>query len=152
MVESVSISEIVENPVSISEMVSFKKGETANSGESGNLSKIVESGQSNPFHHFFFAFCFAWLYVVIPNTNFWVFNLVKNQMWSFTTLIAYVEMQDIALPDSKDSTYLLSYGFGFFCASDISFDRLFYWDGIERNIWNIFSYHLRYYCYFILSL
>jgi hypothetical protein len=62
-----------------------------------------------PIQCFFFAFILALIYTVLPNLNFWFYNLCKQQFWAICTVIAYTEIQEIALPDASDATYLTCY-------------------------------------------
>lgn len=69
-----------------------------------------------PLFVFFRAFLIAWIYVLLPCDNYWIYYLVKNQYWCFLTLTTYVELFSALLPDVPESIYIASYVFGFFVA------------------------------------
>jgi len=68
---------------------------------------------SFPFRLIAVSLCFAWTYLMIPIENYWVYNLVKQQLWAFLSVLSYVELQDICLPDLPDDLYIACYFIGF---------------------------------------
>jgi hypothetical protein len=62
-----------------------------------------------PIQCFFFAFILALIYTVLPNLNFWFYNLCKQQFWAICAVIAYTEIQELGLPDASDFTYMICY-------------------------------------------
>ena len=71
-------------------------------------------GYGNPFSCFTVSFFFAFIYVLIPNENFWFYNLAKQQLWACLCVIAYTEIQEIGLPDASNNTYIAAYVVSFF--------------------------------------
>lgn len=68
---------------------------------------------SFPFRLIAVSLCFAWTYLMIPIEDYWIYNLVKQQFWAFLSLLSYVELQDICLPDFPDDLYIACYVVGF---------------------------------------
>lgn len=65
-----------------------------------------------PVYLMFVAIVIAWIYTVIPDSNFWVYTCVKQQIWAVFATVVYTEDLDSALPDTPDSVYLASYAVG----------------------------------------
>jgi hypothetical protein len=71
---------------------------------------------NRPITILWWSFFFAWVYTIIPVSNYWIYFYVKNQWWVLLTLIAYIEIQVINIPDMSDSTYIVMYIAGFLVA------------------------------------
>ena len=67
----------------------------------------------SPILSLFFGFCSAVFYVLLPNLNFWFYNLVRNQWWAIVTTFSYIELQELAIPDTADVYYVASHYIGF---------------------------------------
>lgn len=50
---------------------------------------------------------------MIPNAGYWTYVIVKCQYWSFLGIIAFVEMEDLCLPQSSNISYVSSFIVGF---------------------------------------
>lgn len=68
---------------------------------------------SFPFRIIAVSFCFSSVYLIIPEGDYWVYNLIKQQWWSVLNLIAYIELQDACMPDFPDHLYVICYIVGF---------------------------------------
>jgi hypothetical protein len=78
-----------------------------------------------PIQCFFLAFILALIYTVLPNFNFWFYNLCKQQFWAICAVIQYTEVQEIALPDASDTTYRICYIVAIFIPSVIHVSSYF---------------------------
>jgi hypothetical protein len=78
-----------------------------------------------PIQCFFLAFLLALIYTVLPNLNFWFYNLCKQQFWAICAVIQYTEVQEIALPDASDTTYRICYIIAIFIPSAIHVSSYF---------------------------
>jgi hypothetical protein len=58
----------------------------------------------------------AWIYTMIPTSNYWIYYLVKSQWWVVLTLITYIEIQFVNIPDLSDTSYIVMYIGGFLLA------------------------------------
>eukprot|EP01038_Epipyxis_sp_PR26KG_P015105 gene15105-20323_t len=58
---------------------------------------------------FILSILIAWIFVLIPNGNFWVYNFVRVEWWAILVAIAYCEIEYACLPDVSDRTYVFSY-------------------------------------------
>jgi hypothetical protein len=66
-----------------------------------------------PFRILLISLTNAWIYTMIPNENYWMYNCFKQQLWAFLSLVAYIELQDICLPDLPDHLYISCFFIGF---------------------------------------
>ncbi len=113
-----------------------------------------EDSYYRPLSVFFCAFLIAWVYVMIPCNEYWVYFMVKYQYWCALTLASFVELFAAIIPDVTDGTYIASYVFGFFVAP---FARLLaYLDGLEEhtlldNVTVLFSFVIVFIFYSIVS-
>ena len=73
----------------------------------------------------------AIVYVILPQNYFWVYSLLKQQLWIILSLITQVEIFELSLVDTPSNIYIASYISGFFI-SPIIFVIAFF-TGHETN-------------------
>jgi hypothetical protein len=54
----------------------------------------------------------GWIYLIIPNVNNWVYNLVRKQFFAILVVIGYTEIVYLCVPDAAEATYVMSYLLG----------------------------------------
>jgi len=89
---------------------------SANASNAANLSSVTPVSTLNQLYPFQIMACsllYAWIYTITPTENFWIYNCLKQQLWAFLCLAAYIELQEICLPDIPDDLYILCYVVGF---------------------------------------
>ncbi len=65
-----------------------------------------------PLLTYFTAFLFAWIYTIIPSQNYYVFFLVKGQLWNMLATSCFTELFTVVLSDIQDEIYILVYLIG----------------------------------------
>ena len=75
----------------------------------------LPSYHSRPFQVITRAFLIAWIYAIIPVNNYWIYTLVKSQLWVIIVSATEIEIFSNNLPDTPDSIYIIAY-FGIFIA------------------------------------
>lgn len=78
-----------------------------------SLNRLQMKNKLYPFQITACALLYAWIYTILPTENFWIYNCVKQQLWAFLCLAAYIELQEVCLPDIPDDLYILCYVVGF---------------------------------------
>jgi hypothetical protein len=91
-----------------------------------------------PHYVLFGSFLIALLYLFIPITNFWVYNLVKNQIWDVVSTFVFGEIFYSTLPDCNETIYSLAYIFGLL-APTIVFSIAYSIDMKNNALLNLFA-------------
>eukprot|EP01040_Poterioochromonas_malhamensis_P004026 gene4026-4306_t len=89
----------------------------------------------NPFYVLLGSFLLAWIYVILPDSNYWIYYYIKNQYWALVSLIECLEIMTINIPDVKDTSYFLSYFLGFFVPVIIHLIAYYQDSSIKNNIY-----------------
>lgn len=87
---------------------------------------------------FFSSFLVALIYLFIPITNFWVYNLVKNQIWDVVSLFVFAEVFYSTMPDCNEIIYSVAYILGLL-APTIIFSIAYSMDVKNNAILNLFA-------------
>lgn len=94
--------------------LSFRDG-SFDSFKQSPLSSAISSDTSHSSYSLLLfggSIALAWIYVIIPTNNYWIFSMVKQEWWAIIGMINYMELQDACLPNVSDVTYILSYTLG----------------------------------------
>lgn len=70
----------------------------------------------NPMFVFGISIFCTWIFIAIPNTSYWLYRLVKCQWWDTFSVIVFIEMMELCLPDTPDVSYVAAYTIGVFVA------------------------------------
>jgi hypothetical protein len=65
-----------------------------------------------PLLTYFTAFVFAWIYTMIPSNNYYIFFVVKGQVWNVLATSCFTELFSVTIPDINDEIYILVYLIG----------------------------------------
>eukprot|EP01040_Poterioochromonas_malhamensis_P008505 gene8505-9201_t len=89
----------------------------------------------NPFYVLFGSFLLALIYAILPDGNYWIYYYIKNQYWALMSLIESIEIMTINIPDVKETSYFLSYLFGFMIPMIIHLIAYYQGASIRNNIY-----------------